>query len=322
MFYTETRPFGPLQVCILGNRATGEEVGIIPGYGAALNSAKLRVPGGQLVDVVAGSVDHEHLMGPGTQVYKGMVLFPFPNRIKDGKYNFGGKAYQLPVNEADRGHALHTLLYNRAFKVVSHDADDLQARLILRYDGQPEEAYPHHYTLWLEFRLVNGGGLVCVSNVQNTGHTAMPFGYSYHPYFQIGSNLDELTLQMPSLEMLELDGRMIPTGKKHVYNQYHSLAPMKGLELDNCFTLSERSVISEMVMQDAKNNLNLHIWQQTGQGKFNYLQIYTPPHRRSIAIEPMSCAPDAINNGMGLNVLQPGQWWEAAWGFRLSAIAK
>jgi len=65
------------------------------------------------------------------------------------------------------------------------------------------------------------------------------------------------------------------------------------------------------------NTAGYRICQETGKYKYNFLQVYTPPHRKSIAIEPMTCAPNAFNNEQGLIILAPFESFSASWGISM-----
>ena len=319
MFSIFTKPLGTQLEYYLQNNETGEFAAILPGYGATLNRCTLRNSHGTMLEVIDGCDTQEQLLSEGAAMYKGCVLFPFPNRVKDGKYSMGGNEFQIPVNHPSEGHALHMMLYNKPFKVISHEVDEFSASLIVRYDYAASETwYPFHFNLWVEFRLHATGGLLCAMNVQNTGIRTLPCGMGYHPYFRTGSPLDKLKLKLKSVEGLEHDGRNIPTTGRSLFTRFHKLNSLENVTIDNTYTLNERNVITETILSDPAQNYNIHVWQECGTREFSYVQVYTPPQRQSIAIEPMTCAPDAVNNGNGLALVSPGMWMEASWGIRVS----
>ena len=47
-------------------------------------------------------------------------------------------------------------------------------------------------------------------------------------------------------------------------------------------------------------------------GAFRFIRVYTSD--RGIAVEPMTCAPDAFNSGDGLLALVPGGSFSGRWG--------
>src|SRR4051812_21522306 len=136
MFIIEAQPFGQLTLYTLRNEDTGEYVSIVPGYGGIIHRLGLMADSGALVELIDGYENSEQLMAEGSRSYKGSLLFPFPNRVKDGNYSFGGETYQLPLNETSRGHALHGLLFNADLEVVAQGASATGAFLILEYEGK------------------------------------------------------------------------------------------------------------------------------------------------------------------------------------------
>ena len=143
----------------------------------------------------------------------------------------------------------------------------------------------------------------------------IPFGLGWHPYFTLGQPIDELSLSLPSCSMIGTDEEMIPFGKNYPYSHFENERPIGSEVLDNCFMLSNPSKIASFYFSNQKNRL--HFWQETGPIGFNYFQIFTPSHRNSIAIEPMSCNIDAFNNGEGLLKAKPQQTYEYHCGVEL-----
>ena len=143
----------------------------------------------------------------------------------------------------------------------------------------------------------------------------MPVGHGWHPYFRIGDHIiDELLLQFPAEAVLKVDERNIPTGETVAYNKFNQLRQLENTVLDNCFLLPDTDTNAEIIIMNKSKDFGYRIWQETGKYKYNYLQVYTPPERKSIAIEPMTCAPDAFNNQMGTIILAPLEMISATYG--------
>ena len=316
MFTVQSEPFDSLTLYRLRNEETGEYVSIVGDYGAIIHRLSLLTEDDQLIQVIDGYETAEQLLAEGSRSFKGSLLFPFPNRVKDGRYTFDGKSYQLPINETDRGHALHGHLHNAAFEVVAEGASETGAFLILEYEADGKaEGYPFQYLLNLDFRL-NEEGFSCKTVVQNLTESDIPIGIGYHPYFRLGDNADEWLLKLPVEAQLELDERLIPNGKESVDTRYQEFSPVKEV-LDHAYRVhsTEGEAITQLV--NPSRNVTLTMWQRTGLDQFNYLQVFTPESRRSIALEPMTGAPDAFNNEQGLIRLAPDQMLEATFGVRL-----
>jgi aldose 1-epimerase len=318
VFTIKTEPFGKFTQIKLINTNTGEYVGIIPDYGAALNSLVLR-KGDRLYDLIDGSNTYEELMEDGTNMCKGMVLFPFPNRITDGKYTFEGVEHQLDVHANHFNNAIHGLVVKSKFKVRKFEADDNMASLEIFYDetGQ-SKGYPFKSRLSIIFTLTDRSELVCKCIVESKDDKNLPVGVGWHPYFKALDKVDALELKISSDKIFEVDGEMIPTEKFLTDTTFNSSKFIADKQMDTCYVLPEKTGVSTVEITDTKNNAVLKIWQETGKDKYNFSQFYIPKGRNSIAVEPMTCAANAFNNGIGLTVLKPGEKTEFDFGVKLS----
>jgi aldose 1-epimerase len=104
--------------------------------------------------------------------------------------------------------------------------------------------------------------------------------------------------------MLEFDEDLVPTGKLIPYQDFGSLKNIETISLDNCFTVNFAECQPLCVFRNPKKKVQVELYPATS---YPYLQIFTPNHRKSIAIENLSAAPDAFNNGIGLKVLAPDE---------------
>jgi aldose 1-epimerase len=106
------------------------------------------------------------------------------------------------------------------------------------------------------------------------------------------------------------------------FDDFKTFKKIDQYTFDTCFTVDTSSGVASVKLHSATDNLEIEAWQETGPDKYNYVQIYTPPSRSSIAIEPMTCMPDAFNNRQGLVVLEPKQTLELKCGVRTKSISK
>jgi aldose 1-epimerase len=313
MFSIEKIPFGPLTVYRLQNNVSGEYADIIPGYGATLNALALRNSEGKLLQLVDGSPDYDYLLGPGTTAYKGCVLFPFPNRIADGTYVYAGHQYQFPINHPSENNALHGTHCNAAFTVhESHTFND-EVQLLLTFEGDGSEGWPYSY-LFEVLYILNKSGLVSTLRVTNKSAASMPVGLGVHPYFTLGPSIDTLDYSMSPGHILDVDTRLIPTGTETLAPVYNK-TPLSALQFDSCFRTISGNERSWVNLHSANLESTLHVWMETNGEHF--LQVYTPPGRKAIAIEPMTCAPDAFNNQIGLSELRRGELLTLTYGVGL-----
>ncbi len=239
---------------------------------------------------------------------KGDFLIPFPNRISDGIYTFEGETYQLYPNETARGHALHGFLMKKTCELISHDEREESTSAVFRtaFSKGEFQGYPFELEITLKFTLEDTALDIKVS-AKNIGTSQAPYGIGWHPYLTANKKIDDCQLRIPAKKIMEVrtDKELIPTGRL-LENEFGSeLRPIGDTQLDTCFAdLIDHTVRFE----------NIELWMDD---TMQYFQSYTPHDRMSLAVEPMSCAPDAFNNGLGLITLEPGESINHQFGIRL-----
>lgn len=298
----------------LVNTQSGEFLSIIPAYGGNINELVL-CKNSALHPVIAGDSTAEQLSGKPNNAYRGAKLSPFPNRIKEGAYVFNGTRYMLPKN--DNIHALHGLVWDVPFTIKEQSATDEHARLVLSNQyKKTNKGFPFDYTIEIEYML-EYGEFTCRTTITNNSSTAIPIGDGWHPYFSTGSSINELKLQLPSAKKIETNDSLIPTGRYIRDRQFESPARINDTRLDDCFELDPVERIVETLLIDERKELTVVLWQKASPNGYNFVHVYTPPNRQSIAIEPTSCAPDAFNNKNGLMILDPLESVDFLFGIRL-----
>lgn len=258
------------------------------------------------------TIDDKLIVEPGNvtadfhDVYKGShgnVLAPWPNRVANGAYSFEGKPLQLPINEVARGHASHGFVRSHEFDISKQSND--RVKLSKRF--YPQLGFPFIFDLSLTYSL-DEFGLTVSATARNTGETAMPFGIGFHPYF---ASTDQDTLVVPARSYDEVNEVQIPVGSpKTVTGTSLDLArgaKIADIDLDTPYTDLMRNDQGHCVVSLGDKT----IWMD---GAYEYAMVYTGTKPASVAIEPMSCAPDAFNNGRGLRLLDPGQEFSGSWG--------
>jgi aldose 1-epimerase len=278
--------------------------------------------GGVLRSYTAG--DREVLDGFGpdevSPATAGQILAPWPNRIRDGQFTFQGTSYQLALTEPDKHTAIHGLTNWSRWRLAEQSGDSVT----LEFDLPPQIGYPWSLTLRTRWT-VSADGLRCDQEVTNTGDADAPWGYSVHPYVQLpGVPVDETLLRVPGRLRVLADGRLLPIGAVKVAGtEYDFTEPRRvgGLVLDTTFGEldTEPGGGSSVTIAAPDGDPQVTVW---ADGNFKWWQVFTGDtltgerHRRSLAIEPMTCPPDAFRSGRDLIVLQPGQSWSATWGIR------
>ncbi|MDK8563522.1 aldose 1-epimerase family protein [Corynebacterium pseudodiphtheriticum] len=241
----------------------------------------------------------------------GALLAPWPNRTGDGIFSHHGTIHRLACNEADRNNALHGF----AAEANWHVTDRSRSAVTLQWQGpaRTEWAWPLHYSItWA----LADDGLSAELTVTNIGtETAQPstasspFGVGWHPYLSaLGAPLDECTLSMPAATNLPLDpDRLLPAGPEIpateiVDKQQH----MAGITLDHCFRLeapqnNDGHAAHRIELRDADGHGTI-LWADE---HFGWCQVYTSPESapsigRAVAVEPMTCPPNALRSGESL----------------------
>ncbi|WP_049722820.1 aldose 1-epimerase [Gilvimarinus polysaccharolyticus] len=287
---------------------------LYPELGGMINELEFATPVG-VRNVIDGVVCSELPHNPG---YRSAVLFPFANRLRDGRYQFAGKSHQFAVNEAVTQTALHGFLYRTAANIIAEEQTATAHSVTLRYNSTAEAGYPFAAAVELVYTLRAEGALDVELTVTNRDDCAIPVVIGWHPYYTLGCDLAECQLQTPPMQRCEIDERMLPTGGHTIDERFTQSMSLTDTQLDNCFVLSADSGGEQYVRFYSKSvGYGLELWQQTGAYGMNFLQLYTPPERQSLAVEPMSGGIDALNTGEGLQILEPGQQYQGAFGVRL-----
>jgi aldose 1-epimerase len=241
---------------------------------------------------------------------KSGLLYPFPNRLKDGRFEWLRNTYQFPRNDEAHHNALHGFGMQRPLEVVKTDLQPAFARIRMehRYDGA-YAYYPWPFTLAVTYELRLPGQFQITMSLRNEADVVIPVGLGWHPYFQLAATAAEHELELPKVDLVGIDPRMIPTGKRYAYDEFAIRRKIGATVLDNCFAISTKDKKVRAGLGGERGKLSY--WQETGAGKFNFLQVFTPPYGTSVALEPMTCNVDAFNNGEGLATLASGELLEA-----------
>ena len=272
-------------------------------YGALLNKFYAK-NNEEAINVIEGFSSPEEATENMKPFFKSAKLSPYACRVKDAEYKFGEKNYKLP-KYSSHNHALHGLLYNANFSIAQHYSNETAAgvKLEYKYDNK-NEGYPFSYRCDVEYRLTAGNSLTVETTVTNMDEQLMPVADGWHPYFTLGNNINHYQLEFQSKEILEFDEDLIPTGNLFPFEEFGSLKELGTTLLDNCFTLDFSECQPMCVLRNPLRKVQVEIRPSTS---YPYLQIYTPEHRKSIAIENLSAPPDAFNNGIGLKVLRANE---------------
>ncbi len=248
---------------------------------------------------------------------RGQVLIPWPNRILDGKYEFEGRGHQLPIDDVDEQDAIHGLVRWGSWIA----GDRAENRVVMEHSLHPQPGYPFSLALSVEY-LLSDDGLLVRTTATNRGPFPCPYGSGNHPYLTVsGSQVNSLTLSVPGARVLVSDERGIPVGSNHVKGTDYDFREPRTIGatvLDHAFTDLERDDHgrARVELHDPDAGTELRLWVDE---TYPYVMVFTGDplpdvNRRSLAVEPMTCPPNAFRSGEGLVRLEPGQSFTSSWG--------
>jgi aldose 1-epimerase len=291
-----------IDLVILKDIHSGTFASIAPQYGALLHEFAVTTDKGMLnvIDNYPDVTTLQHEIGLS---YKSSKLSPFACRIKNARYAYEGETFELSNKFID-GNAIHGLLYNKAFAVADEHADADEATVMLKYNyRQEDDGYPFTYRCEVRYTLLPGHVLRLQTTVFNLDELSIPIADGWHPYFSLTGKIDDCLLYFNSRGILEFDSNLVPTGRLLPYDNFNEEKKIGDTELDNCFLLNSTGNNAACTLYHPTLGWQLSFFPDP---TYPYQQLYTPPHRHSIAIENLSGAPDCFNNQLGLTMLPPG----------------
>lgn len=284
---------------------SGDVTAEIAQVGASLRS--LRIGG---VDVIAPYPIDEPTPG-----CSGVVLVPWPNRVRDGIWNDEGTERQLALTEPKFANASHGLL-----RFTSYDIEQSDAAATLRATIVPQTGYPYLIDTTVTYALT-ADGVAVTHTLTNRSAESAPVALGTHPYVTIGDvDPHDLVLRIPAQTAFVTDERMLPTGTIPAEEALREGVRLGDVTLDTGFTDLARDADGMVrTTLTAPDGRRAALWQGEG---FDYLQVYTTPgypgQTLAVAIEPMTAPAEGLNSGLGIRRLAPGETWTLTWGIELS----
>ncbi|MEN9572130.1 MAG: hypothetical protein RL172_3361 [Bacteroidota bacterium] len=304
MFNIQTIQQQHFEVWKLTDLTTGSFASIIPACGAILHQFGI-VQNNLPINLVDNYQNQQQFNEQVAQLgFKSCKLSPFACRINKAIYQFEGQSYR-----ADKfllgDNALHGLLYDARFEVLQHQANEQGATLTLRHQYRAAlPGYPFNFDCVVTYLLQPNNQLLITTTITNQHTGNIPVQDGWHPYFSFGKPVDELVLTLKSSQQVVFNEQIIPTGKMQPFNDFYTGKLLGATKFDDCFVLDMAA--GAPLCSIADNEAGIAIDIQPGSA-YPYLQLYTPPHRMSIAVENLSAPPDCFNNGIHLLVLAPGE---------------
>jgi len=248
---------------------------------------------------------------------RGQVLAPWPNRLGDGRYDFDGTPAQAALDEPVRRNAIHGLVRWMPWRMLSRGQNVVLMGCVLH----PQPGYPWRVDMQVEYRL-GRAGLSVTATATNESDRPAPFGIGFHPYVTAGTpTIDTARLRVDARQRLVTDARGLPTGSAPVVGtefDFSSGRLIGATRLDTAFfdLIRDDHGIARVDLGQP-GAASTSVWMDE---RFPYVMVYSadtaerPRRRTSIAVEPMSCPPDALRSGTDLVRLEPGASWSGRWG--------
>ena len=268
---------------------------IYPNLGASIQ--KLSSNGIEIIDGIENS---DEGLNTYKNKYNSSFLFPFPGRIPNGKFSFNNVKYELDCNETDANNSLHGHIHNKSFSFQPQEITEKKAIVKFCYSDNGARGFPFSYHLDIIYTFTHKK-LAIEFTISNNGSTEFPFGIGWHPYFK-SEYLSDSILGFEAEKQYLLNERLVPIGE--IPSNYNAPLLVKETFLDDCFIIKK----SEVSFKTQEYTINLDF---SSKSPNSFLQVYTPPSRSGIAIEPMTCVGNCFNNKIGLQILKPNnsfQW--------------
>ncbi|GAA3179769.1 aldose-1-epimerase [Blastococcus jejuensis] len=281
--------------------------------GSAALTVDLRGGGLRALTVGAWDVLDGYEPGAVPSGRRGGVLLPWPNRIRDGRWTWQGRELQLDVASVAKPTAIHGLVSWQPWQVLDATDDRVTVGTVV----EKRSGYPFRLAAAIDYEL-SAERLTSTVRVRNVGDAAAPFGVGLHPYLAVGAtadgDIDVADLDVPARTLLVVDDAGLPTGERRPFDG--ALGQIGERVLDDPLTDLTRDVDgwARVRLRGPAGELELAV-----DAAWRWLQVYsgdTLPEgqrRRSLAVEPMTCPPNALADGVDVIVLEPGQEWAGTW---------
>lgn len=246
---------------------------------------------------------------------RGQHLLPWPNRVRDGRYSWDGKQQQLALTEPANHNAIHGLARWASWRPLDHRDASVTMGLVIH----PQPGWPAVLSVQVDIELKDDG-LVVTTMARNDGTVGAPYGAGAHPYLTVGgAQVDTATLTVPAATYLQPDDRGIPVDPQPVEGtpyDFRSGRAIGDLSLDTAY---------RDVTRDSDGRWRVRLHREGGavtlsaDESYDWIQVFTgdtlsaDAKRRGLAVEPMTCGPDAFNTGEGLVHLAPGEIHRGQW---------
>jgi aldose 1-epimerase len=244
------------------------------------------------------------------------LLYPWANRLDGFHYAAAGRSVELPddrsrIPQDPGGLPIHGVVPSRMrWDAESGESGTVLTGTLAWHGHELLELYPFEHDVAIRVVLTDDA-LTVTTTVHASPETAVPVSFGFHPYLRLpGGDRSSWHVQLPAMDRLALDDRMIPTGERRPMADDERAFALADTSWDDGFVVLEQP--ARFAVSAAGWGLALELLEG-----YPFAQIYAPPGHDFICFEPMTAPTNALNTGDGLTVIAPGEEYRAI--FRVSA---
>ena len=250
---------------------------------------------------------------------RGQTLIPWPNRVRDGKWEWDGTSYQLSLSEPEQHNAIHGLVRWLGWTVLESSRESA----VLGCTSWPQIGYPWTLDVTVRYEL-GEHGLVVTQQITNRATTRVPVAAGAHPYLTVGTpTIDTAILHIPADSWIDTDSQQIPTGTFPVERTPYDFRTPRAIgdtKIDYTMTALHRDDQGRFTLrlQHPDEGRAVDLWVD---GNYPYVEVFTGDalpdagrRRQGLGVEPMTGPPNALATGESLIVLEPDETWQGQWG--------
>jgi aldose 1-epimerase len=255
---------------------------------------------------------------------RGQTLIPWPNRVRDGKWQWDGADHQLALTEPEQHNAIHGLVRWLGWTVVGRSRQSVT----LACTSWPQPGYPWSLDVSVRYEL-GTDGLIVTQSITNLGASPAPVAAGAHPYIAAGTpTIDDALLHIPADNWIDTGDQQIPTETVPVEGSpydFRTPRPIGGTEIDYTVSGLRRDDRGRFTLR-LEHPSDAHAVEVWVDESYPYVEVFTGDalpdpnrRRRGLGVEPMTAPPNALASGEGLVVLARGERWIGRWGIRVAA---
>jgi aldose 1-epimerase len=278
------------------------KLGVVPEAGGSVTGLWARIAGDWVP--ILRPTPADAIASGNSSLFASFALVPWSNRVRDARFSFGGRAYELRANTPE-GHAIHGDVRKRPWKTGASG----RSRLELSFDSRDftDVNFPFPFTAAMSFTL-DGRSVTTEIHLRNEAREAMPAGFGFHPYFRrtVLDAADDVELEM-SVAGIYRD--LLPTSAAVAvgpHEDFRRMRPIAGATFDHCFAGWD----GRAAIRWPKSGVEAVI---EATEPFRHVILFVPPGKDFFAVEPVSHANDGFNllargvTSSGMRTLAPGE---------------